>query len=305
MELSLAPLQTYTDFHFRNCFQQVFSGVDKFYAPYLKLNNDSTIKENTKVDILPKNNPFQKIIPQLMACSPSEFLLIEDYILNQGYDEVNWNMGCPYPMVTNKNWGAGILNKPDDLKRNLDEICAKSKLKLGIKMRMGLESTEEILTILPILNEFPLSEIIIHGRYAKQLYTGKPDKNRFEECLNISKHPLCYNGDVDSKEEFDAIVNQFPRLEKVMIGRAAISKPWIFEEILGFETGNHSKRIVQFTELLYESCLKSNGQKGYALQKIKSYWEYFSEGIEDGKQHYRKLKKMSTSDDFFDYLSQI
>ncbi len=304
MELALAPLQTFTDFHFRNAFQQVFKGVDYFYAPYLKLNNDGTIKENTKVDVLPKNNPFGLPVPQLMACSPKEFFVMENYLDSLGYTEVNWNMGCPYPMVTNKNWGAGILNKPDDLLRNLEEIYSKLKLDLSIKMRMGLESTAEILHILPILNEFPLTEVIIHGRYAKQLYSGEPDKERFAECIQLSKHSLCYNGDVDSIEEFETITQLFPNINKLMIGRGALKKPWLFEEIRSGKASHIESRMIHLSELIYESCTANNPSKGYALQKLKSYWEYFSEGFEDGKHMYRKLKKTETAQSFLTILHE-
>jgi tRNA-dihydrouridine synthase B len=136
MQLALAPLQTYTDYHFRNAHLAIFKGVDKFYAPYLKLNNDGTIKNAPKIDILPENNPQITIIPQLMACSEQEFFTMSNYIEDLGYSELNWNMGCPYPMVTNRNLGAGILNKPSDIFNLFDKIFPKLKIGLGVKMRM-------------------------------------------------------------------------------------------------------------------------------------------------------------------------
>ena len=183
MQLALAPLQTYTDYHFRNAHLAIFKGVDKFYAPYLKLNNDGTIKNAPKIDILPENNPQITIIPQLMACSEQEFFTMSNYIEDLGYSELNWNMGCPYPMVTNRNLGAGILNKPSDIFNLFDKIFPKLKIGLGVKMRMGLESTADILEILPRLNDYPLTEIIIHARYAKQLYNGTCDHERFMEVF--------------------------------------------------------------------------------------------------------------------------
>lgn len=305
MTLSLAPLQTYTDHHFRNAFQQVFSGVDTFYAPYLKLNNDGSIKPNTKIDVLPENNPFQPVIPQVMACSAKDFFTMADYLRSLGYAQLNWNMGCPYPMVTNRNLGAGILDKPEELKNMLNEVYSRLDMQLGIKMRMGLESTVEILDLLPILNEFPLTEVIIHGRYARQLYTGNVDRNRFEECLRISGHPLVFNGDVTTAEEADEIMQRFPAVKGIMIGRGAMINPSLFEEIASGSIDDASayrEKLYTLSEYLLESTARSNPDKGYPLGKLKSYWEYLCDGLSDGKQLFRKLKKCDDTKQFFMHL---
>lgn len=305
MKLSLAPLQTYTDHHFRNAFQQVFSGVDTFYAPYLKLNNDGSIKPNTKTDVLPENNPFQPVIPQVMACSATDFFTMADYLESLGYKELNWNMGCPYPMVTNKNLGAGILNKPEELKNMLDDVYVRLGMRLGIKMRMGLESTQEILGLLPILNEYPLTEIIIHGRYARQLYTGEVDRERFEECLHTARHPLVYNGDVTTAEEAADIRRRFPEIKGIMMGRGAMTNPSLFEEIaFGSvdDASTYRAKLYTLSEHLLESTARSNPDKGYPLGKLKSYWEYLGEGLSDGKQLFRKLKKCDDTKQFFMHL---
>ncbi|MEY3200236.1 MAG: hypothetical protein RJA13_2194, partial [Bacteroidota bacterium] len=165
--LYLAPLQGFTDYHFRNAFQEVLGDVDCFYAPYLKMAHDGTLKEGPKVDVLPTNNPFEKVVPQIMA----------------GYTEVNWNLGCPYPMVAKRDLGSGILNKPDKILSILETVIPTCGLKIGLKMRMGYEHTGDILNLLPALNAFPLTEIIVHARYGKQLYAGTCDHDRFAECL--------------------------------------------------------------------------------------------------------------------------
>lgn len=308
MQLALAPLQTYTDYHFRNAHIAVFKGVDKFYAPYLKMNNDGTIKNAPKIDILPENNPDISIIPQLMACGDQEFFVMADYIESLGYTELNWNMGCPYPMVTNKNLGAGILNKPTEIFDLFDSIFPKLKMGLGIKMRMGLESTSEILDILPRLNDYPLTEIIIHARYAKQLYNGACDHERFLECISLTKHPLTYNGDIETKEDFDDLQKKFQSIDNWMIGRGAMKNPGLFEEIqFGIVDSSeiYRDKLTLFSQHLINSLLACNPDRGYALSKMKSYWEYLSEGLSDGKNLYRKLKKSKSIEEFQELLTEM
>lgn len=308
MQLALAPLQTYTDYHFRNAHIAVFKGVDKFYAPYLKMNNDGTIKNAPKIDILPKNNPNNSVIPQLMACGEQEFFVMADYIESLGYTELNWNMGCPYPMVTNKNLGAGILNKPTEIFDLFDSIFPKLKMGLGIKMRMGLENTSEILEILPRLNDYPLTEIIIHARYAKQLYNGTCDHERFLECISLTKHRLTYNGDIETKEDFADLQQKFKGVDNWMIGRGAMKNPSLFEEIQfgTVDSGEvYRDKLTLFSQHLITSLLECNPDKGYALSKMKSYWEYLSEGLSDGKNIYRKLKKSKSVEEFRDLLTEM
>ncbi|MCC6702751.1 MAG: tRNA-dihydrouridine synthase family protein [Fluviicola sp.] len=308
MELLLAPLQTYTDHHYRNAFHQVYTGIDQYYAPYLRLNNDGSIKEGPKVDILPKNNPYFNITPQLMCCGIDEFFILHDYIVSLGYEEVNWNMGCPYPMVTNRNLGAGILNKPDELHRLLEAIYPRLKLKLGIKMRMGMEETSEILDLLPILNQFPLTEIIIHARNAKQLYTGGCDVEMFKQCINETDHRLSYNGDINNLEGFEELRDQLPTINRWMIGRAAVSNPALFEEIKTgqlIDTSTYRERLLAFSKAIESSCLVSNPDQGFALSRMKSYWEGFCEELSEGKQLFRKIKKAKSLNELNDFTESI
>lgn len=229
--LYLAPLQSFTDYHFRNAYQSVLSDVDKFYAPYLKMSNDRTIKEGPKKDVLPINNTLSTVVPQIMACNAGDVLLMSDYLSDLGYKEMNWNLGCPYPMVANKDLGSGMLNKPDKIFQILDEVCSKTSMNLGIKMRMGYEDTSDILTILPRLNDYPLSEIIVHARYGKQLYTGVCDHKRFKEIISLTNHKLIYNGDIKTVADFRKVKSLFPEINHFMVGRGAISNPFIFEMI--------------------------------------------------------------------------
>jgi tRNA-dihydrouridine synthase len=305
MQLALAPLQTYTDFHFRNAIHDVYGGIDKYYAPYLKLNNDGTIKNTPKIDILPENNALTNIIPQLMACNSDDFFVMANYISDLGYTELNWNMGCPYPMVTRKSMGAGILNQPDELFRMLDSIYPKLNMKLGLKMRMGMDDTSDILELLPRLNDYPLTEIIIHARNAKQLYTGTCDVDQFKNCIALSKHTLVYNGDIVDLESFQQLQKELPSISNWFIGRGALMNPMLFNELKTnrvFNDYKYTRKIIELSEKLVTSLTTHQKDKGYALTKMKGYWEYLAMGIPNGKNYYRKLKKMNSIIDFMDYI---
>lgn len=306
--LHLAPLQGFTDYHFRNAFQEVMGDVDRFYAPYLKMSNDGTIKEGPKLDVLPLNNPLEKVVPQVMACCADDFLLMANYLSDLGYAEVNWNLGCPYPMVAKRDLGSGLLDKPDKILQILDEILPELNMTLGIKMRMGYEDTGDILKLLPDLNNYPLNEIIIHARYGKQLYNGVCDHERFEECISLTNHTLIYNGDITTIEEFRKLKKRFPDLQHWMIGRGAIANPFLFEMIQEDTDEYPADRMEVFYEfliLLVESHLRKASNDGNVLLKMKHYWEYFSTSFDEGINYYRMVKRSKSISEYFTILNQI
>lgn len=299
--LYLAPLQSFTDHHFRFAFQSVYGDVDRFYAPYLKMAHDGTMKEGPKIDVLPSNNPFETIVPQMMACSAEEFIIMADYLKCLGYDEINWNLGCPYPMVAKRDLGSGILNKPDKLFSILDKVLPKLDMKLGIKMRMGYEDTSDILTILPKLNDYPLSELIVHARYGKQLYNGPCDYERFKEVIPLTEHKLVFNGDITTVEGFRTVKELFPEINHFMIGRGAIANPLLFEMIqedLREFPEERNELFKEFLNILLERHLLSPNNHGNILIKMTHYWEYFATSFENGHDMYRKVKKCKSIDDY-------
>jgi len=300
-KISIAPLQSFTDFRFRNAFFKFFNGVDKCYAPYIRLTNQREIKNNQKKDILIENNPFMPVMPQLMVNNIDDFILVTDYVQSLGYDEINWNMGCPYPMVAKRNLGAGMLNDPEGVDRLLNQVFSKSTIKVGLKMRMGYESTEDIIKLLPIINQYPITELIIHARFAKQLYKPSVDLDRFEECLLISNIPLTYNGDINSVEDFRSFKKRFPSVTNWMIGRGLVMDPFlaqmIKEDNLDYPK-NRWKIFEEFHDTLYSdyaSVLQGDRQ---VILKMSSFWEYFSTQFTNPNKVYKRIKKAKNIDAF-------
>lgn len=293
-QISLAPLQSFTDFRFRRAFFNHFSGVDKCYAPYIRLTNDKEIKKAQQRDILRENNTRMEVMPQLMVNNISDFLLVADYVQSLEYKEINWNMGCPYPMVAKRNLGAGMLNNPEDIDRLLDQVFTQSTIKLGLKMRMGYESTEEILKVIPILNKYPITELIIHARFAKQLYKPSVDLNRFEECIAISKTPLTYNGDINSFDDFTRLKSRFPQVTNWMIGRGVVSDPFLPEQIKNHNPDYPTDRWQTFEafhdDLFQDYASVLQGDRQIVL-KMLSFWEYFSQAFPNPHKTFKRIKK--------------
>ena len=110
-----APLQGFTDFDFRKTLAESFGGIDKFFIPYISYGKGHEIKRSQLREVFPENNSTLTVVPQVLFSDGKELTELVSILVNYGYSEINLNLGCPYPMVTNKGRGAAWLEKPEAL----------------------------------------------------------------------------------------------------------------------------------------------------------------------------------------------
>jgi len=289
-----SPLQGFTDFRFRSAFQEYFGGIDQYMAPYIRLKGNMEIKASTRRDILPENNHTPNLIPQVITKDAEEFLLVSAYVQKLGYNELNWNLGCPYPMVAKRGMGSGLVSKPEIIEEILHRVSQESDIKLSVKMRLGYESPDEIFRVLPVLEKFKLENISIHPRIGKQLYKGEVDLDGFEKCLTQSRHTIIYNGDISSVSNFRQRKERFNSIEHWMIGRGLISDPFLPSMIKADRLDYPGDRVERFREFhnslfaQYEEAL--SGSK-HVLLRMLQFWEYFILSFPAAPKGLKMIKK--------------
>ena len=161
-----------------------------------------------------------RVTPQFIGKDP---VALRDCLLRvkaAGYDTADLNCGCPFPMVRNKGRGSGILRTPDVLRQMLEVGCeTMGPGKFSVKTRLGVDRTDELLKLMPLINEFPLRFLTVHARTARQMYEGGCDVEKLREVERVAKVPVVENGDV----EFPVLLKRkgfhFPT---VMIGRSFV-----------------------------------------------------------------------------------
>jgi tRNA-dihydrouridine synthase B len=296
MKLLLAPLQGFTDLSFRNAWQTHFEGIDDFYAPYITLQNDGLVKKSQWRDINPELN-IKSPTPQILMGSVDEAIALTQSIVDLDYySEVNLNLGCPYPMVTNRGRGSALLQHPDRIKEILDGLFNTfgESLKFSVKMRCGLESFDEMLPAIEAINQYPIAYTILHPRIAKQLFKGKADRESFKQLLAQVNHPLYYNGDILTLGDYQMLTAEFPDLAGVMLGRGVLQNPLLPQEIINGVEYPIEERITSFKsfhETLFSENEKVLVGEGHLLNKMKSYLPYFEHLNADNRKAYKLLKK--------------
>lgn len=310
MSLTLlsSPLQGFTDFRFRNAFQQHFGGIDTFYAPYIKLNGKMVIKGSYERDILPENNTTLEVIPQIITNDAEEFLFVAKYVRQLGYNELNWNLGCPYPMVAKCGMGSGLIRNTSQIEHILQRVHEETDITVSMKMRMGYENASEILDVFPILEQYPIKNIAIHARIGKQLYKGGVDLDSFQNCLNHTKHKIYYNGDITSVAKFKELQERFPAIDHWMIGRGLIADPFLPAMIKNNTTAypkNKLEIFEAFHDTIYHDYDAYLSGPTPIRMKMLGFWEYFSESFSNPQKTYKKIKKAGNSKNYEAAVKEI
>lgn len=303
-----SPLQGFTDFRFRNAFQRYFGGIDTFFAPYIRLNGKLDIKASYDRDLQAKNNQTLTVIPQVMTNDADEFLFVSKYVQSLGYSELNWNLGCPYPMVTKRCMGSGLISDGQRIDAILKRVHNESDITVSLKMRMGYEHSAEILNVLPILAKYPIKNIAIHARIGKQLYKGGVDLDSFQRCIDNTQHKLYYNGDITTVQSFRDMRNRFPSIDHWMIGRGLISDPFL-PQMIKMDTEEYPENRLEIFRDFHDTLLDNVGQNlsgdSHIILKMYHYWEYFAQAFSDTHKTLKKVKKAKNLENYTDAVSAL
>lgn len=303
-----SPLQGFTDFRFRNAFHKHFGGIDTFYSPYIKLNGKLVVKGSYERDILPENNDTLKVIPQIITNDAEEFLFVAKYVQQFGYKELNWNLGCPYPMVAKCGMGSGLISNTSQIEHILKRIHNETDIIVSMKMRMGYENPTEILDVFPILEQYPIKNIAIHARIGKQLYKGGVDLDSFQKCLDASKQKIYYNGDITSVAKFKELQERFPSIDHWMIGRGLIADPFL-PSMIKNNTTEYQKNRFEIFEAFHDEIYRE--YDGYLQgptpirMKMLGFWEYFSKSFSNPQKTLKKIKKAGNCKNYESTVKEI
>ena len=276
-ELHFAPLQGYTDPVFRNAFAKYFGGVDVYYTPFIRIERGDFRRRDLR-DVDPALNAVPRLIPQILPGSADEFRVMVDALQERGYRSVDINLGCPFPLIAGKRKGSGMLPYPDLVSEVLKPIDEYPELQFSVKMRLGWQDEGECLILADVLNNLRLCHITVHARTGKQQYKGETNPDAFARFYELSRHPLFYNGDLVSVADIRLILERFPLLRGVSLGRGLLSSPFIGKEFQTNETFSEEQRMAAyfaFHEELFSAYSGALQGEVQLLTKMKTLWEYF------------------------------
>lgn len=301
MQYLLAPMEGLTGYIIRNAFHHHFDYIDRYYTPFIP----AAKRMNSKIkrDIEPSNNTGITLIPQAMSIVADEVIDLHNQLSDYGYDEININLGCPSGTVVSKKRGSGILAYPDLLKGFLDELFEKADFPISIKTRVGFNDDSLWEEITDIYSQYPIKQLTIHPRIQKDFYKNNPRLEDFRLAVNkidLNKTTICYNGDITDIQSYQKIVQLFPDISEIMIGRGLFENPALIAELKGVHLDDVEKRerlICWHDEILQGYLSIFSGEKD-AIFRMKEIWLYLHKSFPDSEKLWKKIKKCQTLSDY-------
>ena len=304
MKYYLAPMEGITGHIYRNAYEKYFHNIDKYFTPFIVPNQSVSLKTKELKDLLPQNNKGLNIVPQILTNDAEGFILTANKLKQLGYEEINLNLGCPAGTVVSKKRGSGFLAYPEELDKFLDEIYKIDNMKISIKTRLGKERADEFYKLIEIYNKYPLEELIIHPRTREDFYGNTPNLEVFKDALKLSKHSICYNGDIFTLNSYNKIINEFPEVNKVMLGRGILANPGLIGEIKNNEFAN--KEIIKmFHDEIFEKYTILLNEDKNAMYRMKELWGYMSHIFTNNKKYYKKIKKAQKAIDYKNAVNSL
>lgn len=307
--LLLAPMEDVSDPPFRALCKQ--HGADLMYTEFISSEGliRDAIKSRQKLDIFDYERP---IGIQIFGGDEDAMAMSAKIVDATNPDLLDINFGCPVKKVVCKGAGAGVL-KDVDLMVRLTKACINStKLPVTVKTRLGWDDDSiNIMEVAERLQDIGVAALSIHGRTRAQMYKGEADWTMIAEVKNNPRiHiPIFGNGDIDSPEKALEYKNRYG-VDGIMIGRAAIGYPWIFNEVKHFmQTGEHlpapgiAERVKAAKDHL-EMSIRWKGESLGIAEMKRHYTNYFK-GIAHFKEYRMKLVTSFSLNEILDTLAYI
>ena len=279
--LLLAPMEDVSDPPFRYVCKKY--GSDLMYSEFISSEGliRDAIKSRQKLDFFEYERPFGI---QIFGGDEEAMALSAKIIDTTNPDLVDINFGCPVKKVVCKGAGAAVLKDVDGMVRLTKAVIRSTSLPVTVKTRLGWdENSKNIEEVAERLQDAGIAALTIHGRTRAQLYKGEADWTLIAKVKNNPRIqiPVFGNGDIDRPEKALEYKNKYG-VDGIMIGRAAIGYPWIFQEIRHFlQTGTHlpPPTITERVEAIRQHLIRSVEWKGPVL------------GILEMRRHYTNYLK--------------
>ena len=303
----LAPMAGITDLPFRLICEKYEPGlvVTEMVSSKALLYNDEKTKKLLNID-----GEKRPISMQIFG-SDEEAMAYGAKYVSKIADIVDINMGCPAPKVTKNGDGSKLLLDLDKAGRAIDSVVKNSSKPVTLKIRLGWDKEHIVATEVAKLAEtLGVSAIIVHGRTRDEYYSGKANLDEIRKVKEAVNIPVIGNGDIVDEETAKAMFEK-TGVDGVMIGRAAIGNPWIFERVRYYlETGKKLPEvsIEEKLKIIKEHFLLEIKEKGEytGIREFRKHLAYYTKNLPNSSVFRSKINMLDSKesilkelDDFF------
>ena len=307
--LILAPMEDVTDPPFRVLCRE--KGADWVFSEFISADGliRDAAKSRVKMDIYPGERP---VSIQIFGAHIDAMVEAARIVEEAGPEFIDINFGCPVRKVAAKGAGAGMLQDVPKMVEMTRQIVNAVQTPVTVKTRLGWdEHSKNIPEIAERLQDVGIAALTIHGRTRSQFYTGTADWTLIGAVKNNPRMhiPIIGNGDIKDPHSAGHFLNS-SGVDGLMIGRATIGNPWVFEQISHyFRTGTipDPPTIPQRVELCkrhLQMSVEWKGERTAVLEMRRHYCTYFK-GIRNFKPFRMKLVTTYSAQEVYDLVDQV
>ena len=308
---ALAPMQDVTDV----CFMKVIAHYgcpDYFFTEYFRVHDSSGIDKHI-IRSITENTTGRPVFAQMIGENIPDLVRTAKLLSHYSIAGVDLNMGCPAPRIYRKNVGGGLLRDPDQIDRILGELRSAVDGLFTVKMRVGFEDTANFEQILNLIDKHQIDLLSLHGRTVKEMYHGAVDYQLIAQAVQRLACPVLANGNISSATTALTVLSQ-TKAAGVMIGRAAIRNPWIFQQVRQALAGEAILvvtlgQVREYVDRLHQMQITQKIPERGRVSNLKMYLNYIGQGVDAAGIFLRDMRRAQTEADLLgicdrDLLSQ-
>lgn len=297
--LALAPMQDVTDLAFWRVIMR-YGGPDVYWTEYFRVHAESRL-ERWILESITKNPTSRPVIAQLIGNDVPALVRSARELQQYPVAAIDLNLGCPAPVVYRKCAGGGLLRDLARVDSILGALRDNVTVHFTVKTRVGFDADEFFGKLLDLFRKHSIDLLTVHGRTVIQMYQPGVRYDLIRRAAQEMPFPVLGNGDIRSAQQALEL-NAWMGTQGLMIGRAAIRNPWLFNQIRQAQLGEaveqpSGRDLFNYIRELWESQVSADVSELSQVQRMKKFMNFIGEGI--GPEFLHGIRRVTNKAGFF------
>ena len=297
--LALAPMQDVTTLDFMRVIAR-YGGPDVYWTEYFRVHGHSR-PEKWILKSITENSTGRPVVAQLIGNDIPALVRNAKLLQKHPVAAIDFNLGCPAPVVYRKCAGGGLLRDLEKTDAILGALRDAVTIPFTVKTRIGFTSPDEFDALLPLFAKHPIDLLTVHGRTVAQMYRPGVRYDLIGRAARELRCPVLLNGNVHGPAQAQQLLAE-TGMRGLMIGRGAIRNPWLFDQIRAQLRGETIKLptgrdVLAYIRELWDAEITPGIHEAAQVMRMKKFMNFIGEGVDEKFLH--EIRRVKTTADFW------